>query len=255
LESTFLPLNPKVHPSPTQLAWHPFDIPVSSTPVDFVDGLKTLAGNGDPTLREGLAIHMFLANVSMTNKAFCNNDGDFLILPQLGRLDIQTEFGKLMRLKTQCLRDLKISLPDGPSRGYVQEIFGSHYVLPDLGPLGANGLANPRDFEFPLAHFDVDQSPWDIVYKVCGKLFNCSQSHTPFDVVAWHGNYVPYKYAMEKFISVGSISKDHIDPSIFCVLTAPSKQLNVPLADFLILSPRWDVADGTFRPPVEPHPN
>ncbi|KAG6897771.1 hypothetical protein C0993_007339, partial [Termitomyces sp. T159_Od127] len=240
--------------SPTQLAWRPFDIPKASDSVDFIDGLKTLAGNGDPTLREGLAIHMYLANTSMKNKAFCNNDGDFLILPQLGRLDIQTEFGKLMVRPGELVviqRGLKfkIMLPDGPSRGYIQEIFGSHYVLPELGPLGANGLANARDFEHPLAYFDVDQSPWNIVYKLCGKLFNCYQEHTPFDVVAWHGNYVPYKYAMEKFVSVGSISKDHIDPSIFCVLTAPSKAPNVPLADFLIFSPRWDVANNTFRPP------
>ncbi|KAH0585517.1 hypothetical protein H2248_008753 [Termitomyces sp. 'cryptogamus'] len=254
LESTFLPLNPKVHASPTRLAWYPFDIPKDTISVDFVDGLKTLAGNGDPTFREGLAIHMYLANTSMKNKAFCNNDGDFLILPQLGRLDIQTEFGKLMARPGELVviqRGLKfkIMLPDGPSRGYIQEIFGSHYVLPDLGPLGANGLANARDFEYPLAHFDADQSPWNIVYKLCGKLFNCSQDHTPFDVVAWHGNYVPYKYAMEKFVSVGSISKDHIDPSILCVLTAPSKTPNAPLADFLIFSPRWDVANGTFRPP------
>ncbi|KAG6849286.1 hypothetical protein H0H93_009767 [Arthromyces matolae] len=219
LESNFFPLNPKVHPSPTQLAWYPFTIPEGSASVDFVDGLKTLAGNGDPTLREGLAIHVYLANTSMNNKAFCNNDGDFLILPQLGRLDIQTEFGRLMACPGELVviqRGLKfrVSLPDGPSRGYIQEVFGSHYVLPDLGPLGANGLANPRDFEFPLPHFDIDQSSWN-----------------------------------KKFITVGSISRDHIDPSIFCVLTAPSKAPNVPLADLLIFSPRWDVANGTFRPP------
>jgi homogentisate 1,2-dioxygenase len=143
----------------------------------------------------------------------------------------------------------KVELPDGPSRGYIQEIFGSHYQLPELGPLGANGLANSRDFESPIASFDLDQSPWEIVYKVCGQLFVCKQEHTPFDVVAWHGNYVPYKYAMEKFVNVGSISKDHIDPSIFCVLTAKSKTPGTPLADFLIFSPRWDIASHTFRPP------
>ncbi|EEB92746.1 hypothetical protein MPER_08700 [Moniliophthora perniciosa FA553] len=119
----------------------------------------------------------------------------------------------------------------------------------ELGPLGGHGLANPRDFEHPLASFDLDQTPWKIVYKVCGELHECAQEHTPFDVVAWHGNYVPYKYAMEKFVNVGSISKDHIDPSIFCVLTAKSKNPTVPLADFLIFSPRWDVANHTFRPP------
>jgi homogentisate 1,2-dioxygenase len=254
LESCFLPLNPKVHVSPTQLAWHPFSLPPDTEKIDFVDGLKTIAGNGDPTLREGLAIHMYLANASMEKKAFCNNDGDMLILPQQGRLDIQTEFGKIMARSGELVviqrgMKFKVTLPDGPSRGYIQEIYGAHYQLPELGALGGNGLANPRDFETPVASFDLDQSPWEIVYKVCGQLHRCDQEHTPFDVVAWHGNYVPYKYAMEKFVNVGSISKDHIDPSIFCVLTAKSKQPGVPLADFLIFSPRWDVATSTFRPP------
>jgi len=254
LENNFSPINPKVHSSPTQQAWHPIDIPSSSTKVDFIDGLKSFGGNGDPTLREGLAVHMYASNASMENKAFCNNDGDFLILPQQGRLDVQTEFGKLMVRPGELLviqrgMRFRVAFPDGPSRGYIQEIYGSHYELPELGPLGANGLANPRDFEHPIASFDIDQSPWEIVYKVAGELHVCKQEHTPFDVVAWHGNYVPYKYAMEKFINVGSISKDHIDPSIFCVLTAKSKTSGTPLADLLIFSPRWDVASSTFRPP------
>ncbi|PPQ72342.1 hypothetical protein CVT26_007313 [Gymnopilus dilepis] len=254
IESCFLPLNPKVHISPTQLAWRPFDIPENSQKVDFVDGIKTIAGNGDPSLREGLAIHIYLANTSMDKKAFVNSDGDMLILPQQGRLDIQTEFGKLMVRPGELVViqrgiKFKVLLPDGPSRGYIQEIFGSHYQLPELGPLGGHGLANPRDFEHPVASFDIDQSPWSIIYKVAGQFHSCSQEHTPFDVVAWHGNYVPYKYCMEKFVFVGSISKDHIDPSIFCVLTAKSKATGVPLADFLIFSERWDVGDHTFRPP------
>ncbi|KAI0787799.1 homogentisate 1,2-dioxygenase [Fomes fomentarius] len=251
LESCFLPLNPKVHFCPTQLAWYPLDIP-SNDKVDFVSGLKTLAGNGDPTLREGLAAHIFVANESMGKRAFCNSDGDFLILPQQGRLDIQTEFGKLMVRPGELVviqRGIKykVGLPDGPSRGYILEVFGSHFELPDLGPLGTHGLANPRDFESPVASFDIDQSPWES--EVGGKLFSCKQEHTPFDVVAWHGNYMPYKYAMEKFAHVGSINKDHIDPSIFCVLTAKSKTPGAPIADFLIFSGRWDVANGTFRPP------
>ncbi|KAI0749402.1 homogentisate 1,2-dioxygenase [Daedaleopsis nitida] len=257
LESCFLPLNPKVHFSPTQLAWYPFDIPSDNDKTDFVAGLKTIAGNGDPTLREGLATHIYAANESMGKRAFCNSDGDFLILPQQGRLDIQTEFGKLMARPGELVviqRGIKykVGLPDGPSRGYILEIFGSHFELPDLGPLGTHGLANPRDFESPVASFDIDQSPWESksnLLWVGGKLFSCKQEHTPFDVVAWHGNYVPYKYAMEKFVHVGSIQRDHIDPSIFCVLTAKSKTPGAPLADFLIFSGRWDVATGTFRPP------
>ncbi|KAI0326637.1 homogentisate 1,2-dioxygenase [Cubamyces sp. BRFM 1775] len=254
LESCFLPLNPKVHTSPTQLAWYPFNIPSDDEKLDFVSGLKTIAGNGDPTLREGLAVHIYAATESMGKKAFCNSDGDFLILPQQGRLDIQTELGRLMVRPGELVviqRGIKykVGLPDGPSRGYVLEIFGSHFELPELGPLGTHGLANVRDFESPVASFDIDQSPWEIIYKMTGKQFVCKQEHTPFDVVAWWGNYVPYKYAMEKFAFVGSIEKDHIDPSIFCVLTAKSKTPGVPLADFLIFGGRWDVATGTFRPP------
>jgi len=213
-----------------------------------------MAGNGDPMMREGIAIHVYSSNASMGRKAFCNNDGDFLILPQQGRLDVQTEFGNLMVRPGELLviqrgMRFRVAFPDGPSRGYIQEIYGSHYELPELGPLGANGLANARDFEHPVASFDIDQAPWEIVYKVCGELHVCKQEHTPFDVVAWHGNYVPFKYSMEKFVNVGSISKDHIDPSIFCVLTAKSKTPGTPLADLLIFSPRWDIASHTFRPP------
>ncbi|KAF5349996.1 hypothetical protein D9756_009226 [Leucocoprinus leucothites] len=277
MESSFLSLNPKVHVSPTQLAWYPFKLPPDSEKVDFVEGLKTLAGGGDSTLREGLAIHMYLANASMDKKAFCNGDGDMLILPQQGRLDIQTEFGKMMvRPGELCViqrgMNFKVILPDGPSRGCgctsfsgtllpslrvitppspdIQEVFGTHYTLPDLGPVGGNGLADPRDFETPIACFEIDQSSWEVVYKVAGQLHACHQEHTPFDVVAWHGNYVPYKYDMDKFIYVGSISRDHIDPSIFCILTAKSKQTGIPLADFLAVGERWDVASNTFRPPA-----
>ncbi|ORY72416.1 homogentisate 1,2-dioxygenase [Leucosporidium creatinivorum] len=250
----FSPSNPKVSVSPTQIAWKPFALPPDSEKIDFIDGLKTVAGTGQPQAKEGLAIHMYLANTSMEHRAFCNNDGDFLIVPQQGRLDIRTELGNLMvRPGEICViqRGLrfKVSLPDGPSRGYIQEVYGAHYELPDLGPLGANGLANPRDFEHPIASFEIDQSGWEIVYKLMGTLWSCSQEHSPFDVVAYHGNYVPYKYDLSRFCNVGSISFDHIDPSIFCVLTARSNEPGTPMADFLVFSPRWDVASHTFRPP------
>ncbi|KAF8579366.1 homogentisate 1,2-dioxygenase [Ramaria rubella] len=251
LESNFLPANPRISLSASQLSWQPIGIP--SVETDFIDGLKTVAGCGDSSLREGLAVHLYAANVSMGKKAFVNTDGDFLIVPSQGRLDIQTEFGKLMVRPGEIVviqRGIrfKVSLPNGPSHGYIQEVFGAHYELPELGPLGANGLANARDFEYPVASFDIDQTPWDIVYKVSGSLHLCKQRHTPFDVVAWHGNYVPYKYALEKLITVGSLTRDHIDPSIFCVLTARSKTAGTPLADFLAYGPRWDVAYNTFRP-------
>ncbi|KAE8388687.1 Homogentisate 1,2-dioxygenase [Aspergillus alliaceus] len=252
-EATFLPLNPRVHISPTQLAWHPFEIP-STEQVDFVSGLKTVAGSGDPTLREGLATHVYAANTSMSQKAFVNSDGEMLIVPQQGAIDIQTEFGPLFVQPGEIFvipRGIRfrVQLPDGPSRGYILEIWGSFYELPELGPLGANGLANVRDFLAPVAKYEILQGSWEIVYKLGGKFFACTQNHSPFDVVAWHGNYVPYKYDLTKFVNVGSISVDHIDPSIFCVLTAKSRDLTAPLADFLIFSPRWDVASHTYRPP------
>ena len=270
-ESNFMPINPKVHISPTQLAWLPFDIPTEGG-IDFVSGLKTVAGSGEPTLREGIATHVYAANTSMSQKAFVNSDGDFLIVPQQGSLDIQTEFGPIFVQPGEiCVIQrgirYRVDLPDGPSRGYILEIWGANFELPELGPLGANGLANSRDFLAPKAKYEIKKERWDIVYKLGGKFFKSTQGHSPFDVVAWHGNYVsklnllctkpltdplsqvPYKYDLTKFVNVGSISVDHIDPSIFCVLTAKSRDPTAPLADFLIFSPRWDVASHTYRPP------
>ncbi|KAF7122328.1 hypothetical protein CNMCM5793_000285 [Aspergillus hiratsukae] len=252
-ESNFLPLNPRVHVSPTQLAWHPFEIPTGEE-VDFVNGLKTVAGSGDPTLREGLAIHVYTANTGMKKKAYVNSDGESLIVPQQGALDIQTEFGPLFVQPGEIVVipkgiRIRVEVPDGPSRGYILEVWGSCFELPELGPLGANGLANARDFLAPQAKYEIAQEPWEIIYKLGGKFFKSTQNHSPFDVVAWHGNYVPYKYDLTKFVNVGSISVDHIDPSIFCVLTAKSRDPTAPLTDFLIFSPRWDVASHTYRPP------
>lgn len=195
-ESNFLTSNPRVHLSAQQIAWLPFDIP-SSGNIDFVEGIKTLAGSGEPTLREGIATHMYLANASMNKKAFVNSDGDYLICPQQGSLDIQTEFGPLFVQPGEIVvlqrgQRFKIDLPDGPSRGYILEIWGANFELPELGPLGANGLANARDFLHPRAKFEISNEPWEIIYKLGGKLFRSTQNHSPFDVVAWHGNYVGY---------------------------------------------------------------
>jgi homogentisate 1,2-dioxygenase len=190
----------------------------------------------------------------MEKRAFVNSDGDFLIIAQQGNLDIQTEFGNLYVQPGEiCViqrgQRFKVAV-DGPTRGYILEVWGSHFELPELGPLGSNGLANARDFLYPKANYTVTRDdPWEIVYKLGGRFFKSTQNHCPFDVVAWHGNYAPYKYDLTKFVNVGSISVDHIDPSIFCVLTAASRDANAPLADFLIFSPRWDVASHTYRPP------
>lgn len=165
IEACFSPHNPNVKFTPLTYVWGPLTMPMDDEKVTFIEGLITMGGHGDPTQKEGVAVHMYAANTSMINQAFCNNDGDFLIIPQKGRLDIQTELGRMMvRPGEICVIQagirFKVSLPDGPVHGYINEIFGSHWELPDLGPIGANGLAHPRDFETPFASFDIDSTPW-----------------------------------------------------------------------------------------------
>merc|ERR1712227_228941 len=223
-------------PNPNQMRWKPFDIP-DKDKVDWVDGLRTIAGAGDSKTRHGIAVHVFTCNVSMTNRAMYNSDGDFLIVPQQGTLDISTEFGRMMVNPNEiCViqQGIKFSIAvSGPTRGYVLEVYDNHFVLPTLGPIGANGLANPRDFLTPVAWFEKRNVDYKIISKYQGFLFSATQDHSPFDVVAWHGNYAPYKY----------------DLSIFTVLTCPSSKPGTAIADFVIFPPRWSVAEDTFRPP------
>ncbi|KAL4911315.1 hypothetical protein BDW74DRAFT_164850 [Aspergillus multicolor] len=272
IENGLLTLNPRLHILPSQGEWAPFPLPDEKKDgkVDFVDGLHTLGGSGDPNLREGIALYVFMVNADMDHRAFCNTDGDFLIVPQLGSLDIQTELGMLfvqpgeicvvprgvrfaVRLGKEAEQEGYSSEGDvGRGRGYIVEIWGSRWDLPDLGPLGGHGLANPRDFLHPVAHIDdLDtlHESWTIVNKANGSLNVIMQDHSPFDVVAWHGNVVPYKYDLTKFSSQNATSIDHTDPSINCVLTAASRDPHTPLADFLWFGPRWDVASNTFRLP------
>ncbi|CAL1716070.1 unnamed protein product [Somion occarium] len=250
LVSDFTNANPHIHINPTQVAWAPRELPADHEKIDFIDGLKTLGGTGSTLLREGIASHTYAANLSMERKAFVNSDGDILIFPDTGRLHTQTEMGNEIHYLVVIPGGIKfkVSLPDGPSRGFVQEVYGTQFVLPEQGPLGTSSLANVRDFEHPVASFDVDQSNWEIVYKLGGKLFTCKQDHTPFDVVAWTGNYAPYKYAMEKFILVRNANKDHTDPSTFRVLTAKSRLPSQPLLEIGVIVPHWDVGDS-YRGP------
>jgi homogentisate 1,2-dioxygenase len=189
----------------------------------------------------------------MKDKAFYSSDGDLLIVPQQGNLDITTEMGRLLVKPNQiCViqQGIRFSVNvTGPPRGYVLEVFNNHFVLPDLGPIGANGLANPRDFLTPVAWFEDRRARFQIISKYQGHLFAAEQDHSPFDVVAWHGNYAPYKYDLANFCTVNSVSFDHIDPSIFTVLTCPSEKPGTAVADFVIFPPRWSVAHNTFRPP------
>ncbi|OTF69652.1 homogentisate 1,2-dioxygenase-like protein, partial [Euroglyphus maynei] len=241
--------------TPNQLRWKPFPMPMSDKNVDFVDGLNTICGGGDSSSRHGMAVHVYMANDSMKNRCFHNSDGDLLLVPQMGTLYIKTEFGKMTVAPNEiCViqQGMKFSVDiTEPSRGYILEVFDGHFILPNLGPIGANGLANPRHFLTPVAYYEDDDhiKSYELINKYCGKLFTAQMEHSPFDVVAWCGNYVPYKYDLTKFMVINTVSYDHADPSIFTVLTCPSTKPGVAIADFVIFPPRWSVAMNTFRPP------
>ncbi|KAJ9149917.1 Homogentisate 1,2-dioxygenase [Pleurostoma richardsiae] len=250
--STSIP-NAMLHQIPNQLRWDPFDL---EEDVDWIHGLKLLGGAGSPVLKTGLSIFIFAAGKDMAaNAAFYSSDGEFLIVLQHGLLDLQTELGRLLVRPNEIAvipRGIRyrVTLPEGPSRGYILELNQGHFVLPELGPIGSNCLANPRDFQAPVASFDEDtSSDWTIVNKFNGTLFAAKQGHTPFDVVGWHGRYYPYKYDLGRFSVIGSTSFDHPDPSIYTVLTAPSDHPGTAVADFVIFPPRWLVQEDTFRPP------
>jgi len=235
------------------MRWQPQPLPDDSKDVDFIQGLHTFGGSGAPDIKCGFAIHMYLSNKSMINKAFCNADGDFLIVPQYGTLLIHTECGLLRVAPTEiCViqrgHTFSVDL-DGPSRGYICEVFNGHFRLPDLGPIGSNGLANPRDFKYPTAHFENRKCNFTVIQKFLGELFAYTKEESPFNVVGWVGNYVPYKYDLNDFVPVNSVLKDHMDPSIFTVLTCPTTEPGVAACDFVIFPPRWLAAENTFRPP------
>lgn len=238
--------------SPDQMRWNP--LPIPETPVDFVDGLYTMAGNGGSPQQHGVGIHVYAANTSMDGRWFYSADGEWLVVPQQGRLRIATELG-VMEVEPQEIAVIprgvrfSVELPDGPSRGYVCENYGAMMRLPDLGPIGANGLANPRDFLTPCAAYEDSEGDFELVAKFQGHLWRADIDHSPLDVVGWHGNYAPYEYDLRRFNAIGSISFDHPDPSIFTVLTAPSDTPGTANMDFAIFPPRWLVAQHTFRPP------
>lgn len=240
------------HTPPTQMRWNP--MPYPDKPTDFIDGLVTFAGNGSIADHEGSAIHLYHATKSMENTFFYNADGDFLIVPQEGVLRFKTEFGLLEVAPGEIIviqRGIKfqVDLVDAKARGYICENFGLPFRLPTLGVIGANGLANPRDFQSPVASFENKTGSFKLLAKFQGRLWETTLEHSPCDVVAWHGTYAPYKYNLAAFNTIGSVSFDHPDPSIFTVLTAPSNKHNVANVDFVIFPPRWMVAKETFRPP------
>ena len=238
--------------APEPMRWNPF--PIGTPGCDFIDGMRTLAANGDAEAQTGIAAHVYLADRSMQRRAFVNADGEMLVVPQQGRLRVVTEMGAL-DVKPGEIALLprgvvfKVEVPDGPSRGYVCENYGAQFRLPELGPIGSNGLANARDFQAPVAAFDDTSGAYELVKKSGGRLWRAPMAHSPFNVVAWHGNLAPVKYDTANFMAIGSISFDHPDPSIFTVLTSPSDTPGTANCDFVIFPPRWLVMEDTFRPP------
>jgi homogentisate 1,2-dioxygenase len=244
------PLN--LQTSPSQLRWNSLPIPEERT--DFIDGLITMGANGDVRLQTGMAAHLYVANASMSDRYFYNADGEMLVVPQQGRARFVTELGLVEVAPGEiavipCGVRFRVELPDGPSRGYVCENYGAMFRLPELGPLGSNGLANARDFLTPVAAYEDKESPCEMVAKFQGQLWVAGMEHSPLNVVAWHGNLAPYKYDLANFMTVGSVSFDHPDPSIYTVLTSPSELQGTANVDFVIFPPRWLVAEDTFRPP------
>jgi homogentisate 1,2-dioxygenase len=237
---------------PNPLRWDP--LPLPEDPVDFVDGLVTMAGTGHPDHQTGCGIHVYAANRSMGDRFFCDADGELLIVPQQGRLRIATELG-VIDLEPQEIAVIprglrfRVDLPDGSARGYVLENFGAALRLPDLGPIGSNGLAQPRDFLTPVAAFEDREGSFELVSRFSGRLWRAPIGHSPLDVVGWHGNHAPYKYDLRRFNALGSISFDHPDPSIFLVLQSVSDTPGVDAVDFVIFPPRILAMRDTFRPP------
>ncbi len=238
--------------TPNQLRWSP--PPDPTTPTDFIDGMSTWAGNGGPGLHTGVGIHLYAANKPMQGRYFYNADGELLIVPQQGRLRLATELGVLeiepleIAVIPRGIR-FRVDLPDGQARGYMLENFGASLRLPELGPIGSNGLANARDFLAPAAAYEDLDGDFQLIAKFTGGFWQCAIDHSPLDVVAWHGTHYPYKYDLRHYNVIGSISFDHPDPSIFTVLTSPSETAGVGNVDFAIFPPRVLVMENTFRPP------
>jgi homogentisate 1,2-dioxygenase len=235
-----------------QLRWGP--IPMPDETLTFVSGLRTMTTAGDAETRTGMAAHMLLVTASMQNEYFFNADGELLVVAQEHSLRFRTEFGVIeIEPGEICVIQrgmiFKVELIDGPARAYVCENYGGGFMLPDRGPIGANCLANARDFLTPVAAYEDREEPSTLFVKWGGELYATEINQSPLDVVAWHGNYAPYKYDLRHFSPVGALLFDHPDPSIFTVLTSPSETAGTANIDFVIFPERWAVAENTFRPP------
>ncbi len=240
------------HAAPNQLRWDALPLPKKKT--DLIDGIVTMACGGDAPSWAGLGVHLYAANTSMQKRYFYNADGEMLFVPQQGGLTFRTEMGVLAAHPGEIIvipRGIKfaVDLDDKTARGYICENYGAPFTLPDLGPIGANGLAYPRHFLYPVAAYEDKRGDGQLIAKFDGGLWQADIDHSPLDVIAWHGNYAPYKYDLAQFMAINTVSFDHADPSIFTVLTSPGGMPGVANVDFVIFPPRWLVAEHTFRPP------
>jgi len=245
------------HTNPNQMRWNP--MPTATQSEDFVESIRTVCGNGSVQELSGVNVHLYGFSRTMGSRYFLNADGDFLIVPQSGEIEIRTELGFFTLAPSEIAvvpRGMKFQVnpQSGLSKserctGYICENFGAPFRLPDLGPIGANGLANRRHFETPVAEFEDRDEKTELIGKFGSELWSAEMNHSPLDVVAWHGNYVPFKYDLKKFNTINTVSFDHPDPSIFTVLTSASEVPGVANCDFVIFPPRWLVAENTFRPP------
>jgi homogentisate 1,2-dioxygenase len=241
--------------TPEQIRWQPLPMPAEGTKRTFVDGLHCYCGAGDPAAKAGIRIYVYACNADMTNQAFSSSDGDFLIVPQEGSLTLKTECGHLevpsgfICVVPRGIRFSVVNVPASGARGYVAECFDSHFSMPPMGVIGTNGLTAHRDVEYPVAAYEDIDTPTKCFVKYCGSMWSYDVDHSIFDVVAWHGNYAPFRYDLAKYCVINSVSFDHLDPSIFCVFTAQTAVPGVACCDFVIFPPRWMVQDKSFRPP------
>lgn len=238
--------------SPDQMRWDALKIPAKKH--DLIDGIITMAAGGSAHDGAGLSVHRYTANASMKDRYFYDADGEMLFVPENGSLIFRTEMGVIEAAPGEIVvipRGIKfaVDLKGKSARGYICENHGASFTLPDLGPIGANGLAYPRHFLYPVAAYEDVKKKSQLVAKFDGALWQADIGHSPLDVVAWHGNYAPYKYDLTNFMTINTVSFDHADPSIFTVLTSPSGAPGVANIDFVIFPPRWMVAEHTFRPP------
>ncbi|MEO6247688.1 MAG: homogentisate 1,2-dioxygenase [Sphingomicrobium sp.] len=239
--------------APNRLRWSAPPT-TNDEPCDFVDALTPMLGNGSADALQGCAVHRYSANRDMDRRCLFDADGELLIIPQAGRLELLTELGRIelspgsIALIPRGVR-FRVLLPDSTATGYVAENYGALLRLPELGPIGSNGLANARDFETPVAWYEDRDGPFELIQKSDGRLWSTMLDYSPLDVVAWHGNLAPCRYDLARFNTIGTVSFDHPDPSIFTVLTSPSDTPGRANYDFVIFPPRWMVAEDSFRPP------